>query len=39
MGYYSQFPKAISLLRVSYVRVTHPCATNNIAIARSTCMY
>ena len=28
MGYYSQFPKAIPRLRASYVRVTHPCATN-----------
>ena len=29
MGYYSQFPKAIPLLKVGYVRVTHPCATNS----------
>ena len=27
MGYYSQFPKAIPLSKVGYVRVTHPCAT------------
>ena len=27
MGYYSQFPKAIPLLKVGCVRVTHPCAT------------
>ena len=41
MGYYSQFPEAIPLLRVSYVRVTHPCATkyNPKTIFRSTCMY
>jgi hypothetical protein len=26
MGYYSQFPKAIPLLKVDCVRVTHPCA-------------
>ena len=27
MGYYSQFPEAIPLSKVGYVRVTHPCAT------------
>ena len=26
MGYYSQFPEAIPLLKVGCVRVTHPCA-------------
>ena len=26
MGYYSQFPRAIPLLKVGCVRVTHPCA-------------
>ena len=26
MGYYTQFPKTIPLLKVGCVRVTHPCA-------------
>ena len=27
MAVYSQFPRAIPLLKVGHVRVTHPCAT------------
>jgi hypothetical protein len=30
MGYYSQFPEAIPLLKVGRVRVTHPSATRHL---------
>ena len=35
MGYYSQFPEAIPLFKVGYVRVTHPCATRRLVQALS----
>ena len=35
MGYYSQFPRAISLLKVGCVRVTHPFAGRRLEQAPS----